>query len=106
MPRSHLLESCNYNYHADGFQSQRNPLQAQRKAVTKNVQSTAQLHSSYDSKVMLKILQVSLQQSMNCELPDVPAGFRKVRGSGDQITNSCWIIKKGRVPENCLLLLY
>ena len=89
MPRSHLLESCNYNYHADGFQSQRNPLQAQRKAVTKNVQSTAQLHSSYDSKVMLKILQASLQQYVNCELPDVQAGFKKGRGTRDQIPNIC-----------------
>ena len=51
---------------------------------------------SYASKVMLKILQARLQQYVNCELPDVPTGFRKVRGSRDQITNSCWIIKKSR----------
>ena len=43
---------------------------------------------------MLKILQVSLQQYMNCELPDVQAGFRKGRGTRDQITNIHWIIEK------------
>ena len=45
---------------------------------------------------MLKILQARLQQSMNWELPDVQAGFRKGKGTGDQITNICWIIKKTR----------
>ena len=44
---------------------------------------------------MLKILQVRLQQYLNCELPDVQAGFRKGRGTRDQ-TNICWIIKKAR----------
>ena len=48
------------------------------------------------SKVMLKILQARLQQYMNCELPDVSAGFRKVRGTRDQIANICLIIKKAR----------
>ena len=48
------------------------------------------------SKVMLKILQVRLQQYMNCELPDVQAGFRKGRGTRDQIANIHWIIKKAR----------
>jgi len=43
---------------------------------------------------MLKILQARLQQYMNCELPDVQAGFRKGRGTRDQIANICWIIKK------------
>ena len=51
---------------------------------------------SYASKVMLKILQSRLQQYMNHELPDVQAGFRKGRGTRDQIANNCWIIKKGR----------
>ena len=50
----------------------------------------------HTSKVMLKILQDRLQQYMNCELPDVQAGFRKGRGTRDQITNICWIIKKAR----------
>ena len=51
---------------------------------------------SHASKVMLKILQARLQQYMNCELPDVQACFRKVRGTRDQIANICWIIKKAR----------
>ena len=45
---------------------------------------------------MLKILQVRLQQYMNCEIPDVQAGFRKGRGTRDQIANICWIIEKAR----------
>ena len=49
---------------------------------------------SHTSKVMLKILQARLQQYMNCELPDVQAGFRKGRGTRDQIANIHWIIKK------------
>ena len=51
---------------------------------------------SHASKVMLKILQARLQQYVNRELPDVPAGFRKGRGTRDQIANICWIIKKAR----------
>ena len=52
---------------------------------------------SHASKVMLKILQTELQQYMNCELPDVQAGFRKGRGTKDQIGwIICWIIKKAR----------
>ena len=58
---------------------------------------------SHASKVMLKILQARLQQYMKCELPDVQAGFRKGR---DQIANIRWIIKKARVPEKHLFLLY
>ena len=49
---------------------------------------------SNPSKVMLKILQARLQQYVNCELPDVQAGFRKGRGTRDQITNIHWIIEK------------
>ena len=60
---------------------------------------------SHTSKVMLKILQARLQQYMNCELPDVQSGFRKGRGTKDQIASICWIIKKTRVPEKHLLLL-
>ena len=51
---------------------------------------------SHTSKVMLKILQPRLQQYVNRELPDVQAGFRKGRGTRDQIANICWIIKKAR----------
>ena len=58
------------------------------------------------SKVMLKILQARLQQYMNRELPDVQAGFRKGRGTRDQIANIRWIIEKARVPEKHLFLLY
>ena len=54
---------------------------------------------SHASKVMLKILQARLQQYVNHELPDVQAGFRKGRGTRDQIANICWIIEKARVPE-------
>ena len=52
--------------------------------------------TSHASKVMLKILQARLQQYMNCELPDVQAGFRKGRGTRDQIANICWIMEKAR----------
>ena len=51
---------------------------------------------SHASKVMLKILQARFQQYMNHELPDVQAGFRKGRGTRDQIANICWIIEKAR----------
>ena len=61
---------------------------------------------SHASKVMLKILQPRLQQYMNCELPDVQAGFRKGRGTRDQIANIHWIIEKARVPGKHLFLLY
>ena len=51
---------------------------------------------SHTSKVMLKILQIRLQQYVNWELPDVQAGLRKGRGAKDQIANICWIIEKAR----------
>jgi len=51
---------------------------------------------SHASKVMLKILQARLQQYVNRELPDVQAGFRKSRGTRDQIANICWIMEKAR----------
>ena len=51
---------------------------------------------SHASKVMLKILHARLQQYVNCELPEVQAGFRKGRGIRDQIVNIHWIIKKAR----------
>src|SRR5574338_475887 len=57
---------------------------------------------SHASKVMLKILQARLQQYVNRELPDVQAGFRKGRGTRDQIANICWIIGKG-VRQGCIL---
>ena len=62
---------------------------------------------SHASKVMLKILQARLQQYVSYELLDVQAGFRKSRGTRDQIANTHWIIKKSkRDPEKHLFLLY
>ena len=75
-----------------------------------NVKECSNYHTialiSHARKVMLKILKARLQQYMNRELPDVQAGFRKGRGTRDQIANICWIIEKARVPEKQLLLLY
>ena len=67
-----------------------------KKGMPKNVHNTAQLHSSHDSKVMLKILQARLQHCMNREIPDVQAGFRKGRETRNQIANILWITKKVR----------
>ena len=64
--------------------------------MPKNAQTTAQLHLSHTSKVMLKILQARLQQYVNYEVPDVQAGFRKGTGTRDQIADICWIMKKAR----------
>ena len=65
--------------------------------MPKNAQTTAQLHSSHMlGKVMLKIFQARLQHYVNRELSDVQAGFRKGRGTRDQIANIRWIIEKGR----------
>ena len=62
---------------------------------------------SHASKVMLRILQARLQQYMNQELSVVQAGFRKGRGTRDQIANIHWIIKKSkRIPEKHLLVLH
>ena len=63
-------------------------------------------HISYARKIMLKILQARLQQHVNRELPDVQAGFRKDRGTRDQIANIHWIIKKAReVQKNSTSVL-
>ena len=63
--------------------------------------------TSHASKVMLKILQARLQQYMNWDLPDVQVGFRKGRGTRDQIANIGWVIEKAReFQEKHLLLLY
>ena len=62
---------------------------------------------SHACKVMLDILQARLQQYMNHELPDVQAGFRKSRGTRDQIVNILWIIEKARdFQKKHLFLLY
>ena len=71
--------------------------------MPKNAHTTTQLHSSHTnkvlllaSKVLLKILQARLQRYVNREIPDVQAGFRKSRGTRDQIANIRWIIEKAR----------
>ena len=61
---------------------------------------------SHTSKVMLKILQARLQQYVNCELPDVQAGFRKGRGTRDQIANICWIIEKARQLQKSIYFCF
>ena len=72
--------------------------------MPKTAQTTTLI--SHTSKLMLKILQARLQQYVNHELPDVQAGFRKGRGTRDQIANIRWIMEKKRVPEKHLSLLY
>ena len=72
--------------------------------MPKNAQITTQLHSSYNSEVMLKILHARLQQYVNRKLPDVQDGFRKGRGTRYQIANIRWIIEKAReLQENIYL---
>ena len=70
------------------------PFQSPRGAMSKNVQTTTRLCISYAIKVMLKILQARLQLYKNRELPDVQGGFRKGRGTRDQIANMLLIIEK------------
>ena len=70
-----------------------------------NYRTTALI--SHANKVMLKILQATLHQYVNCELPDVLVHFRKGRGTRDQIANILWIIKKAReFQKKHLFLLY
>ena len=64
--------------------------------MPENVQTTAQLYSFHMLAVMLKNLQARLQQYVNQELTDIQAGFRKVRGTRDQIANILWIIENAR----------
>ena len=75
-----------------------------------NVKECSNYHAialiSHASKVILKLVQARLQQYMSCESPDIQAGFRKGRGTRDQIANICWIMEKARVPEKHLFLLY
>ena len=69
--------------------------------MPKNTRTTAQLHSPH-TLVMFKILQARLQQYVNRELSDVQAGFRKVRGTRDQIANIRWIIEKARAFQRII----
>ena len=66
------------------------------KGNAKKCSTTVKLHLSHTRKVMLKILQARLQQYLNIELPEVQAGFRKGKGTKDQIGNIHWIIKNAR----------
>ena len=61
---------------------------------------------SHASKVMLKVFQARLQQYMNRELPDIQAGFRKGRGTRDQIANICWIIDKARESQKNIYFFF
>ena len=69
--------------------------------MPKNVQTTAQLHSTH-MLVMFKILQARVQQYVNCELPDVQAGISKGRGTKDQSASIHWMIEK-KIPGKHLL---
>ena len=71
--------------------------------MPKNVQIVLISHAS---KVMLKILQVRLQQCVNHELPDVQAGFRKGRGTRDHIANIHWVIEKAKEFQKHQFLLH
>ena len=71
-----------------------NPKERQCQRMLKLYRTIALI--SHANKVMLKILPARLQQYVNCEPPDVQAGFTKYRGTRDQIANIRWIIKKGR----------
>ena len=78
--------------------------QSQRKEIPKNAQTTTLI--SHASKVMLKILQTRPQQYMNRELPDVQSGFRKGRGTRDQIANIHWIIEKAREFQKNIYIFF
>ena len=73
-----MLSPCLFNFYAE------------------YIMRNAGLEEAQARKVMLKILQARLQQYVNCELPDVQAGFRKGRGTRDQIANICWIMEKAK----------
>ena len=75
--------------------------------MPKNAQTTRTIALiAQAGKLMLKILQARLQQYVNRELPHDQAGFRKGRGTRDQIANIHWIMEKARVQEKHLFLLY
>ena len=88
---------------ATGLEKVSFPSNPPKKALPKNAQIALISHTS---KVMLTILQTRLQQYVNHELPNVKAGFRKGRGTRDQIANTTGSLKNKRVPEKYLFLLY
>ena len=87
------LENSTVATGLEKFSFHSNPKKRQCQRMLKLPHNCTHLTSS---KVILKILQARLQQYVNCELPDVQAGFRKGRGTRDQIANIHWIIKKAR----------
>ena len=95
---------------ATGLESQSSS-QFPRRVVPKNVLTIGQFSNllaliSHASKVMHKILHARLQHYVNQELPDVQAGFRKGRGTRDQIANICWIIEKAREFQKNIYLCF
>ena len=84
------------------FHSNPKEEQCQRMYKLPNIQASLISHAS---KVILKILQASLQQYVNWELPDVQAGFRKGRGTKDQIANTCCIIEKAREFQKSIFFI-
>ena len=79
--------------------------QSQRRAMLKNVQTTAQLHSTHKLAKYCQNSPSWLQEYMNWELPDVQTRFRKGRGTRDQIANIRWIIKKAEFQKNIYFCL-
>ena len=78
----------------------------QKNSMPKNVQTTTHTLISHTSKVMLRILQARLQQNVNCELPDVQAGFKKAEESDIKLPTSAGSSKSKRIPGNYLLLFH
>ena len=78
--------------------------QSQRRAMLKSVKLFALI--SHAGKVMLKILQDRFQQYVNCELPDVQVGFRKGRGTRDEIANIHWVTEKARESWKNICFIY
>ena len=89
-----LQSTCQQIWKSSGHRTGKGQFsfQSQRKEMPNNAQFFAFI--SHTSNVMLKILQARLQQYLNHELPDVQAGFRKGRGTRDEIANICWSSKK------------
>ena len=86
---------------ATGFRKGQISLQTQRRAIKECTNYHTTVVNLNAGKVMLKIFQARLQQYVSWELPDVQAGFRKGRGTRDQIANICWIIEKpGEFQKN------
>ena len=109
-----MLSKCCTQY-ANTFGKQQWPQDSKRSVFIPipkkgNAKECSNYHTialiSHISEVMLKILQVRLQQYVNCELPNVQAEFRKGRGIRDQIANICWIMEKARVFHKCIYFCF